>query len=60
MRAEYLCVVIDRSTNKELADYVVEANQVYYARHSARKQFVEDYPGVAAELDYYVDSMILE
>lgn len=60
MRAEYLCIVIDRSTNEELADYVVEANQVYYARHSARRQFVEDYPKEASELDYYVDSMLME
>ncbi len=60
MRAEYLCIVIDRTTGKELADYIVEANQIYYAEWSARKQFLEGHPKEAAELDYYVDSILME
>ena len=56
---KFYCIVIDRETKKELAEYTVEAEDWYYARHIAADKFKEDSPEASIG-SYYVDSLDID
>jgi hypothetical protein len=52
----FLCVVYDKKTNLTLAEYTVEADDWYFARHQAAGKFKLDFPE-KQNLDWKVDSL---
>lgn len=58
----FYCIIIDRSTAKELAEYEVDALDWYYARHKAAQKYRDENrnkPGYDSD-GWYVDSLELE
>jgi hypothetical protein len=55
---EYLCVVIDNSTNKTLAEYEIEASNEPFACWKADRLFRTNNPNLV--VDWTVDSLKLE
>lgn len=59
MRKEYLCIVIDKNTGEELAEYRPDAFDDWYARHIAADMFKKDQkhqPNLRKHEDWYVDA----
>ena len=58
MTEKHLCIAIDRHTKEQIGqDMIIEAEDWYYARHKAAKQFREVNPN--EERDWCIDSMHL-
>ena len=55
----FLCLVIDRETGRELAEYMPDAADDYFARHMAARMFENDQkyqPNLRKHKNWYVDS----
>ena len=59
MNSRFLCVVHDRVTKATLGEYVVSAEDWYYARHQAANLFQSTHKDVPANT-WCVDSLELE
>jgi glutaredoxin 2 len=58
-QTRYLCMVIDRYSGKDLAEFEVDASNEYFAKHKARSLFEERQkyqPRLRKHEDWYVDS----
>lgn len=54
----YLCVVVDKASGKELIDFNIKANNEPFARWKAGQMYKELEPN--AEHEWYVDSLLME
>ena len=55
----HLCIIVDRATNAQVAEYEVSAADWYYARHIAARNFSDEHAEDAKTLDWFVDSIEL-
>lgn len=59
MKKMFLCLVLDRCSNKELAEYTVEATSNFFARHIGANLFEKSQkyqPNLRKHTNWYVDS----
>lgn len=59
----FLCIIVDKTDNSTIAEYQVNARELYFALHKARSKFEHDQkyiPKLRKHTNWYVDGVELD